>query len=154
MSSFGTVDRPVYLATLLAPQLVHSRSTVCTITVGILFVDFAIPILRAREIELVCSQRLEEIVESKRHLTSNQMLLNDVIESYAHGCLLYPENADLWIGRSQATAQRFFGNPSIFEEIGEESLAYARRAVDISPEYAAAWSQLGLAYALSGNRLR
>ena len=125
--------------------------TVCTITVGILFVDFAIPILRAREIELVCSQRLEEIVESKRHLTSNQMLLNDVIESYAHGCLLYPENADLWIGRSQATAQRFFGNPSIFEEIGEESLAYARRAVDISPEYAAAWSQLGLAYALSGN---
>ena len=27
--------------------------TVCTITVGILFVDFAIPIFRAREIELV-----------------------------------------------------------------------------------------------------
>jgi tetratricopeptide (TPR) repeat protein len=130
--------------------LVRSAYPLFTLTIGIAFIDFALPILQARELELVCTQRLGEIVEDNRHLSGNQMLLNDVIESYAEGCLLHPENADLWIGRSQATAQRFFGNPSIFEAIGQESLIYAQRAVEISPDYARAWSQLGLAYALSG----
>lgn len=150
---FGLLIKTSYNLQIVLPhhRLVRTGYVLFVLSVGIVFIDFALPILRARELELVYSQRLEEIVENKLHLSGNQSHLNEVINKYADGCLLHPENADLWIGRSQAVAQRYFGNPSLFIEIGEESLAYAQRAVEISPEYARAWSQLGLAHALSGN---
>lgn len=149
----GVLIKTSFKRTLILPHhwFVRSIYGIFALFAGLTFWDFASPVLRAREIEMVASQRLEEIVERKLHLSGNLETLNEVLAEYANGCLLDPENADLWLGRSQASAQRIFTNPSLFREIGEESLVFAKRAVEISPSYNRAWSQLGLAYALSGN---
>ncbi len=131
--------------------LVRTAYALISFAAGLILLDLSLPVLRAREAGLLCSQRLEEIVERRIHLSGNPIILNDVIEGYANACLLDPGNADFWIGRSQAIAQRFFASPSLFREIGAESVACAQRAVTISPEYGRAWSQLGVAHALAGD---
>lgn len=120
--------------------------------IGFWLMDTSLPRVQSRASELYCSQRLEEVIEQRLFLSSNQELLFELIEQYANACNLDPENADLWIGRSIANNQRYFCNPALFYAIALESIDYAEKALAISPEYARAWSQLGVAYAMSGNK--
>lgn len=150
---FGILAKMSFQSELELPKhsLVRTTYFLSSVLLGLAFWNASIPVLKVREMELVCSQRLEEIVERRIHLSGNPVILNEIIKEYADACLLNTKSADLWIGRSQAVAQRFFANPSLFSQIGKESITYARKAVAISPDYARAWSQLGVALALVGD---
>lgn len=114
------------------------------------FYTQASPRLAAQAIELQARQDFEELIRLRVHLSGNAELLDAVIARYQEGVELDPRNADLWIGLSAAHGQLFFRNPSLAHAIGQQSLDYAQRAAELSPDYWQVWSQVGVAHALMG----
>lgn len=137
---------------LVFPDRVWVRVSFLVLTIGLAsgFYFMAAPRLAAQAIELQARQDFEELIRLRVHLSGNAQLLDAVIERYEEGVSLDPANADLWIGLSAAHGQLFFRNPSLSYQIGSQSLEYAQRAVQLSPDYWRGWTQAGVAHALMG----
>lgn len=108
------------------------------------------PLLESQALELQTRQRMEQLIEQRVHVSGNTKLLDSVIFKYEDAVFLDPNNVDAWIGLSAAHCQRFYQAPADFVEIGAAAVAAGKRATDLSHDYALAWSQLGIAYSLSG----
>lgn len=110
----------------------------------------AMPRLQTHAKELEMRQRLDDLVEQGVHISGNQSLLSNVISELEEVAALDPTNTDVWIGLSAAHVQRFYQNPGDYQSISVVAIESAKRATELSGDYALAWAQLGIAYALSG----
>lgn len=117
---------------------------------GALFWAYNSPITESRGMELMASQRLETLVERGVGLSGEFGLIDEVIEIYEDALIVNPANADAWVGLSMAICQLHYRAPADFERTGARALEAATRAYEICPEYWLFSSQLGVAYALSG----
>ncbi|MGJ8637938.1 MAG: O-antigen ligase family protein [Opitutaceae bacterium] len=109
------------------------------------------PRMLANASELQMRQQLDYIVEEGVHISGNKALLKEIIYGFEDAKFLDPENVDALIGLSAANCQRYFQDPSDYKSIGETASLIAKRATELSPDYALAWAQLGISLALTGD---
>lgn len=135
------------------PQSGAMRSlyAVAGLVVGFSLYAHLIPRLQSHAIEMQARQRLEHLIAQGVPVSGNAALLKQVVYLFEDAVRLDSSNADAWVGLSEAHIQRFYQSPSEFAEIGSIASDAAVRATEISNEYARAWAQLGVSYALAGS---
>lgn len=120
------------------------------VLLGGLLLAWAPSLLRADALVSRSRASLDQLVAQRLHLSAQPQFLDAVLEQYKTATKLDPKHADAWIGWSAATCQLYFRDLDSAQTVGESAAEYAKRAVHLSPDYAAAWGQLGVAQLLSG----
>lgn len=110
--------------------------------------------LEGQALEMRARQQLEHVIDTRVHVSGNVTLLDQVIQLYEDAVFVDPKNADAWIGLSASNCQLYFRSPSSFEDVSGRAVACAERAIELSPEYWNAWSQLGVALSFYGEAER
>ncbi|MGJ8653693.1 MAG: O-antigen ligase family protein [Opitutaceae bacterium] len=128
-----------------------SLYAVAGMAIGVSLYAYAIPRLQSHAIEMQARQRLEHLIAQGVPVSGNTALLERVVYLFEDAVRLDPSNADALVGLSEAHIQRFYQSPADFAEIGSIASDAAVRATEISSEYARAWGQLGVSYALAGS---
>lgn len=123
---------------------------VLTVVLAGLLLKLAPAPLRALALEQEGRATLNQVVSQRLHMSSDETQMDRVLRKYKAAVAWNASNADAWIGLSAATCQLYYRDTAQAEALGAEAAEYAQRAIDISPEYAAAWGQLGVARLLSG----
>lgn len=109
-------------------------------------------VVESEGLESQASQCLEALAESEVSITGRADLLDEVLALYEDALIANPENVDAWIGLSMANCQKHYWDPSNFKNTGTVAVEAAMRAIKICPDYWLASSQLGVAYALLGEK--
>ena len=106
--------------------------------------------LNAEALEQAGSESLNEVVAQGLHLSSDPIYINQVLSLYHAAVQCDGAHADAWIGLSYATCQLHYSDTVDANLLSAEAIDYAQRAIEISPDYSAAWAQLAVAQMLSG----
>lgn len=115
------------------------------------FYVFSSPKLMSHGLELRARQQLDHLVDMRVHLSGNEDLLDDVVLLFEGALMEDDQNVNAWIGLSSAICQKYFGDPSLFDSIGERAVYCAKHAVELGPGYWMAWAQLGVANSFYGD---
>lgn len=136
------------------PQFRSSGLCYCLIagTLGATYWAYFSRIIESEGLEYQASQGLQAVAKSGVSLSGRADLLDDVMALYEDALVVNPENADAWIGLSMARCQMHYRDPSNFKNTGTVAVSAALRAAEICPGYWLASSQLGVAYALLGEK--
>lgn len=106
--------------------------------------------LNAQALEQAGSESLNQVVAQGLHLSSDPIYMNQVLSLYHAAVQCDGAHADAWIGLSSATCQLYYSDTVDLDLLSAEAIEYALRAIEISPNYSAAWAQLAMAQLLSG----
>ncbi len=117
---------------------------------GCSFYVFSSYKLQSHGLELRAQQQLDHLVSKRVHVSGNADLLDDVVLFFEDALVYDDRNVDAWLGLSSAICQKYFRNPSMFDQIGGRAVYCANHALELSPSYWMAWAQLGIAHALQG----
>jgi len=151
---FSIAVKMTFHPAIKLPEFRYSGLCYCLIlgTLGATYWAHFSFVVESEGLESQASQRLEALAERGVSVSGRADLLDKVVALYEDALIANPENADAWIGLSMANCQMHYRDPSNFKNTGAVAMAAASRAYKICPGYWLASSQLGVAYALLGEK--
>lgn len=120
---------------------------------GISFALTGRVVLDAQAHEAVASERLNQIVANRVHISGDVALLDSIFSEFKWATMLCPGHVDAWVGLSVAQSLKVYQRPEEAPQIGLIAKEYALNATTLSQDYWRGWAQLGVAYALCGDHL-
>ena len=120
---------------------------------GISFALTGRVVLDAQAHEAVASERLNQIVANRVHISGDVALLDSIFSEFKWATMLCPGHVDAWVGLSVAQSLKVYQRPEEAPQIGLIAKEYALNATTLSQDYWRGWGQLGVAYALCGDHV-